>query len=112
QLIRAYNQSYGGKPLPRAGQRAPFAFELPDGTRFGDSFISQDIQLSKIIRIRERLQVELTVQMFNLANVSNLVGPSGLPTGAFSGVLTTLAPDRSEEHTSELQSLTNLLCRL
>ena len=93
QLIRAYNQSYGGKPLPRAGQRAPFAFELPDGTRFGDSFISQDIQLSKIIRIRERLQVELTAQMFNLANVSNLVGPSGLPTGAFSGVLTTLAPD-------------------
>src|SRR5262245_66204984 len=31
--------------------------------------------------------------MFNVANVSNVVGPSGLPTAAFSGVLTTLTPD-------------------
>jgi Carboxypeptidase regulatory-like domain/TonB dependent receptor len=93
QLIRNYNQNYGGKPLPRAGQRAPYAFELPENTGLGDSFISQDIQLSKMVKIRERLELEFTAQMFNLLNISNLVGPSGLPTAAFSGVLTTLTPD-------------------
>jgi hypothetical protein len=93
QLIRNYNQNYGGKALPRPGQRAPYAFELPENTRLGDSFLSQDIQLSKIVKIRERLELEFTAQMFNVLNISNLVGPSGLPTAAFSGVLTTLTPD-------------------
>jgi len=93
QLVRNYNQNYGGKPLPRAGQRAPYAFELPAGTRLGDSFVSQDIQISKLVKIRDRLELEFTAQMFNVANVSNVVGPSGLPTAAFSGVLTTLTPD-------------------
>jgi hypothetical protein len=93
QLIRNYNQSFGGKALPRAGQRAPYILELPANTRLGDSFVSQDLQLSKLVKVRERLQLEFTAQMFNVLNISNLVGPSGLPTAAFSGVLTTLAAD-------------------
>src|SRR5262249_16658486 len=90
KLIRDYNLSIGGKTLPRGGQ-APFAIDGPDGLRFGDSFISQDLQVSKIIKLKERLHVELTAQVFNIFNVSNLVGSGGFPGSEFNGTLTTVA---------------------
>ena len=89
-LIRQYNTTRAGKALPRGGL-APYVLELPDNTSFGDSFISQDLQLSKLVSIKERLKLEFTAQMFNVFNISNLVGAAGLPTTAFSGVLTTIA---------------------
>src|SRR5260370_9440237 len=64
-LIVAYNQSTAGKPLPRGG-RAPFLLEVPDSVRFGDSFISQDLQLAKDVKIPEKVSIELTAQMCNL----------------------------------------------
>ncbi|MCU1261199.1 MAG: Oar protein [Bryobacterales bacterium] len=88
-LIRQYNNTRAGKALPRGGL-APYVLELPDSTTFGKAFVSQDLQLSKVIKIKERLSTELTAQVFNLFNVSNLVGAAGLPTSAFSGVLTTV----------------------
>jgi hypothetical protein len=91
-LIVAYNQSTAGKPLPRGG-RAPFLLEVPDSVRFGDSFISQDLQLAKDFKIREKVTIELTAQMFNLFNVSNLVGAAGFPGSAFNGTLTTVNAD-------------------
>ncbi len=90
ELIRNYNKSAGGSALPRGG-RAPFIPEVADGIRFGDSFISQDLQISKIFRVKERLKIEATAQVFNLFNISNLVGSGGLPASAFNGTLTTLA---------------------
>jgi hypothetical protein len=89
ELIRQFNTTRAGKALPRGGM-APYILELPDSTTFGDSFISQDLQLSKIVSIKEHLKLEFTAQMFNLFNISNLVGAAGLPTTAFSGVLTTV----------------------
>jgi len=91
-LIRDYNQSTAGKPLPRGG-RAPFVFEVPDTTRFNDSFVSQDVQLAKDFRIREKLTIELTAQVFNFFNISNLVGAAGRPGEGFNGTLTTLNAD-------------------
>jgi hypothetical protein len=88
--IRAYNLAYAGTLNPR-GQRLPFAVELPDGTGFSDSFISQDIQLSYVLKLPGRVKLEATAQMFNAFNVSNLVGPAGLPSSPFSGTLATLA---------------------
>jgi hypothetical protein len=88
--IRAYNLSLAGALNPR-GQRLPFLVEMPDGTGFGDSFISQDIQVSYVLKLPGRVRVEATAQMFNAFNVSNLVGPAGLPSSPFSGVLPTLA---------------------
>ena len=88
--IRDYNLAYAGTLNPR-NQRLPFVVELPDGTRFGDSFISQDIQLSYVLRLPGSFKVEATAQVFNAFNVSNLVGPAGLPSTAFSGTLPTLA---------------------
>jgi hypothetical protein len=88
--IRAYNLAYAGTLNPR-GQRLPFAVELPNGTTFGDSFISQDIQLSYVFKLRGTVKIEATAQMFNAFNVSNLVGPAGLPSSPFSGTLPTVA---------------------
>jgi hypothetical protein len=88
--IRAYNLAYAGTTNPR-GQRLPFLVEMPDGTRFGDSFISQDIQLSYVLRLPGSMKVEATAQVFNAFNVSNLVGPAGLPSTPFSGTLPTIA---------------------
>jgi hypothetical protein len=88
--IRAYNLAYAGMLNPR-GQRLPFVVELPNGTGFSDSFISQDIQVSYVLKLRGHVKVEATAQMFNAFNVSNLVGPAGLPSSPFSGTLPTLA---------------------
>ena len=97
-LIRAYNTSTAGKALPRGG-RAPFILELPPGTRFGSPFVSQDLQIAKDFRVREKLTIEATAQMFNVFNISNLVGPAGFPGSAFNGTLTTIASDATGKPT-------------
>jgi hypothetical protein len=89
-LIRNYNQTFAGKLNPR-GQRLPYLFEYGPGVTFGDSYISQDLQVSKIFKIKERLRLEGTAQVFNLFNISNLVGSAGLPSTPFNGSLTTIA---------------------
>jgi hypothetical protein len=89
-LIRAYNLARAGTTLPRGG-RAPFLLEVPDSVKFGDSFVSTDLQLSKVFTFKERFKLEFTAQMFNMFNVSNLVGPAGLPATPFNGTLTTIA---------------------
>jgi hypothetical protein len=89
-LIRQYNLATAGTALPRGGL-APYILELPANATFGDSLISQDLQLSKIFTVKEKIKLEFTAQMFNTLNISNLVGSAGLPTTAFSGVLSTVA---------------------
>ncbi|MGH9844156.1 MAG: carboxypeptidase regulatory-like domain-containing protein, partial [Blastocatellia bacterium] len=88
--IRNYNLLFAGKRNPR-NQLLPFVPEIPQSTIFGDSFISQDFQLSYILKLKERIKIEVTAQLFNAFNTSNLVGPAGLPSTPFSGTLTTLA---------------------
>jgi hypothetical protein len=88
--IRSYNSTLAGT-LNARNQRLPFAVELPDQTRFGDSFISQDFQLSYVLKLKGGVKVEATGQVFNAFNFSNLVGPAGLPSTPFSGTLPTLA---------------------
>jgi hypothetical protein len=89
-LIRNYNQAFAGKLNPR-NQRLPYLFEYGPGLRFNDSYISQDLQVSKVFRIRERARIEATAQVFNVFNISNLVGAAGLPSSPFTGTLTTIA---------------------
>jgi len=105
-LIRAYNQSRAGKPLPRGGL-APYVLELPGTVRFGDSFISQDLKVGKDFKIRERFTIELNAQMFNVFNISNLVGPAGFPTSAFNGTLTTINSDASGNPSSGFSLASN-----
>lgn len=89
-LIRNYNLNFAGRLNPR-NQRLPYLFEYGPGVTFGDSYISQDLQVSKVFKIRERTRIEATAQVFNLFNISNLVGAAGLPSTPFTGTMTTIA---------------------
>jgi hypothetical protein len=88
--IRSYNTTLAGTLNPR-GQRLPFAVEMPAAVKFNDSFISHDLQLSYVLRVAGRARLEATAQVFNIFNVSNLVGPAGLPSSPYNGTLPTLA---------------------
>jgi hypothetical protein len=88
--IRNYSRTYGSTLNPR-GQRLPFVVELPDGTRFDDSFISHDLQLSYGVKLHGRVRLEATAQVFNAFNISNLLGPAGLPSSPIGGTLPTLS---------------------
>src|SRR5262249_25436314 len=48
------------------------------------------LQLSYVLKLKERVKLEATAQLFNAFNVSNLVGAVGLPSSPFNGTLTTL----------------------
>jgi hypothetical protein len=87
--IRSYNTTVAGT-LNLRGQRMPYLVEMPDSVTFNDSFISQDLQLSYVLRVRGKVKIEATAQMFNAFNISNLVGPAGLPSSPYSGTLPTL----------------------
>jgi len=50
---------------------------LPDQLASGDSFITQDLRLTRDIDVGARLRVRLIGEVFNLFNVSNLTGYGG-----------------------------------
>jgi hypothetical protein len=51
---------------------------LPANIAPGDSFISQDIRLTRKFNIKERVTVSLIGEVFNLFNIANLTGYSGV----------------------------------
>jgi hypothetical protein len=53
--------------------------KLPDNFSNGDPFFSQDIRLTRFIRIREKVRISLIAEAFNVFNISNLTSfSSGL----------------------------------
>ncbi len=61
-------------------QVRPFIF-LPDNFSNGDPFFSQDIRLTRLIAIREKVKLSLIAEAFNVFNFANLTGyGSGLNT--------------------------------
>jgi hypothetical protein len=68
---------FGGDPLPLVSDRA----------RFNDSFNSFDLRLSKVFRIGERVKIEPLVEVFNLFNITNVLGFSKSNYSGFSNVL-------------------------
>ncbi|HYJ47286.1 MAG TPA: hypothetical protein VEV81_11805 [Pyrinomonadaceae bacterium] len=67
----------GGQPLPL----------VRDEARFSDNFNSFDLRASKMFRIGERLQIQPIVEVFNLFNVTNVLGVSKSNYSGFSNVL-------------------------
>lgn len=67
----------GGVPLPLVS---------PDA-RFNDSFNSFDLRVSKVFKIRERVSFEPIAEVFNLFNVTNILGVSNVNYSGFSNVL-------------------------
>jgi hypothetical protein len=67
-----------GQPLPLAR----------DDARFNDNFSSFDLRLSKAFRLGEKARLEPIVEVFNLFDVTNILGVSNVNYSGFSNVLT------------------------
>jgi carboxypeptidase family protein len=76
-LVNEYNASIAGTPTPlaRAGlnpaQRYP-RITLPADYQLSDVFSSQDIRITKTFRMRDRVDLRLIGEVFNVLNTSNL----------------------------------------
>ncbi|HVF88071.1 MAG TPA: TonB-dependent receptor [Pyrinomonadaceae bacterium] len=66
------------------GQLLPLA---PDDARFSDNFSSLDLRLSKIFSFGENVRLEPIVEVFNLFNVTNVLGVSNVNYSGFGNVL-------------------------
>ncbi|HKX31300.1 MAG TPA: carboxypeptidase regulatory-like domain-containing protein [Blastocatellia bacterium] len=66
-----------GEPLPL----------VRDDARFNDGFSSFDLRLSKVFRLSEKARVEPIVEVFNLFNVTNVLGTSNVNYSGYSNVL-------------------------
>ena len=63
--------------------RTPFnqiinPISLPDSFSNGDSFVSQDLRLTKRVALKEPLSLSLMLEGFNILNVANLTGYSNI----------------------------------
>jgi hypothetical protein len=67
----------GGQPLPL----------VSDDARFNDSFNSLDLRFTRPFRIGERVRIEPIAEVFNLFNVTNILGASNVIYSGFSNVL-------------------------
>ncbi|HEX7176435.1 MAG TPA: TonB-dependent receptor [Pyrinomonadaceae bacterium] len=67
----------GAQPLPL----------VSDDARFSDGFSSLDLRVSKDFRIGERVRLEPIAEVFNLFNVTNILGVSNVNYSGFSNVL-------------------------
>ena len=66
-----------GQPLPL----------VRDDARFNDSFNSFDLRITRPIRLGERVQLEPIAEVFNLFNVTNVLGVSNVNYSGFANVL-------------------------
>jgi hypothetical protein len=98
-LVNQYNQTYAGKKSPNPNQTFP-TVTLPAKYDFGHNFNSQDLRLTKLFRWRERYELQIFGEGFNILNISNLTGYSGnlldagfgVPTGRAGGTFGTGGP--------------------
>jgi hypothetical protein len=73
---------------------------LPENFSNGDSFLTQDVRLTRTVKISERVRLSLIGEVFNVFNVANLTGYSsvlnqpnyGLPSGRAAQVFGTGGP--------------------
>jgi hypothetical protein len=99
QLVSQYNTTYAGKKGPNPNQTFP-AITLPANYDFGHNFNSQDIRLTKLFKWRERYELQVFGEAFNIFNFSNPTGYSGnlldpgfgQPTGRAGGTFGTGGP--------------------
>jgi outer membrane receptor protein involved in Fe transport len=67
-----------------SGQPLPF---VSDDARFNDTFNSFDLRLARPFKLSERVSVEPIVEVFNLFNVTNVLGVSNVNYSGFNNVL-------------------------
>lgn len=75
QLVDQFNTDYAGKTTVR-NQVIP-RITLPAVFDNGDTFISTDMRLARVFNLTEQVKLNFIGEVFNLFNVSNLVGYGG-----------------------------------
>jgi hypothetical protein len=86
RLANAFNRNYAGGYDAQGTFIPPIT--LPSQFEFGDSFLTQDVRLSRDFAFRERWRMTLIGEVFNLFNIANLSGRSGDLLGAGFGQAT------------------------
>jgi hypothetical protein len=71
-LVNRYNTTIAGQPAP-SGQKYP-KIALPANYELGDNFSSQDVRVTKTFRFKEKVDLRLIGEVFNIFNVSNVAG--------------------------------------
>ncbi len=66
------------------GQKLPL---VRDDARFNDDFSSFDLRVSKLFKLGDKARIEPMVEVFNLFNVTNILGVSNVNYSGFSNVL-------------------------
>jgi Carboxypeptidase regulatory-like domain len=75
RAVDAFNQNFAGRRTPR---NQPISrITLPTDYEFGDSYLTQDMRLSRTFVFREEIKLTLIAEVFNLLNIANLSGHSG-----------------------------------
>jgi hypothetical protein len=79
EFIRRLNAAGGvaGQPLPL----------VRDDARFNDNFNSFDLRVAKVFKLGERARLEPIAEVFNLFNVTNVLGVSNVNYSGFANVL-------------------------
>ena len=72
QLVNSFNATLAGT-RDAQGNVIPVAI-LPTDFSFGDDFQSEDVRITKTIKIRERASIQGFLEVFNIFNISNLGG--------------------------------------
>jgi hypothetical protein len=86
--INAAGGSLCPNPDPSTGFKPRVLVPLVrDDLKLGDSFSSLDLRVSKVFRLGERWSVEPIAEVFNLFNVTNVLGVSNVNYSGFSNVL-------------------------
>jgi hypothetical protein len=86
--INAAGGSLCANPDPGTGFKPRVLLPLVrDDLKFGDKFSSLDLRVSKVFRIGERWTIEPIAEVFNLFNVTNVLGVSNVNYSGFNNVL-------------------------
>jgi hypothetical protein len=79
---------------PTTGNKARVLLPLVrDDLKFGDNFSSLDLRVSKVFKVGERFTIEPIAEVFNLFNVTNVLGVSNVN---YSGFRNVLVPDSND----------------
>src|SRR5215213_1896820 len=86
--INAAGGSLCPNPDPNTGFKPRVLVPLvQDDLKLGDNFSSLDLRLSRVFRIGERWTIEPIAEVFNLFNVTNVLGVSNVNYSGFGNVL-------------------------
>jgi hypothetical protein len=90
-VLRQINAAGGPRcpnPDPSAGFKSTDPLPLVrDDLRFGDNFSSLDLRVSRVFKLGERFTIEPIAEVFNLFNVTNVLGVSNVNYSGFNNVL-------------------------